>query len=124
MVADLAAVLALDPRGVEDVVNMPVRDQKKGDFVAFGSEPFGSFLRGIDQNAVLLQEKTICVEDAAGESLDAHKRDGTVNEGYPGAGARFFRLEWDEMGAIQPGMCYFTEALFDLFPKPVSLFNF
>jgi hypothetical protein len=89
MIGDFAAELPLDARCVQDVVHMPVREQQERDFVSLIRKPLGRALRGVEKNAVFLEEKAIRVKGAAGEGSDSHA--GDVYGNISGGSARIFR---------------------------------
>ena len=72
MAADGASVVALDAGGVPNVIDVAVGEEEKANFVAFVREPIGTFLRGVDENAVVGQEKAVGFEHPAGEASDHH----------------------------------------------------
>jgi hypothetical protein len=62
------------------VIDVAVRQQEQDDFMPAAREPIGGILRRIDQDAVLGQEKTIGVKDAAGKRFNAHDKNCSSSE--------------------------------------------
>jgi hypothetical protein len=119
MATELAPVLALDAGGVEDVVDMAVGEEQCFHFQPLLLQPVGGGLRGVDEDAVFLDKKAVCVENTACVGFNAHLQAQLnliplmAQATFCKAGA-YFRLE----------MCYNEERAFDLFAKPVSVLNF
>jgi hypothetical protein len=72
VISDAASMLLFDPGGINHVIDMAVREQEQSNFVPGAGQPLRRILRGVDQNAVVRQEKTVRVEDAASEGFNAH----------------------------------------------------
>ena len=72
MIPDLAAMFALDPCGIDDVINVAMGQEQKLHLMPAFLEPFGSVLRRIHQNTRGAIEKAVRVENTAGESIQLH----------------------------------------------------
>ncbi len=71
VIGDLAAVFALNPGSIDDVIDMAVRKEKHFDSVSSARQPLRGILRCIDKNASDGDKKTVRVKDAAGECVHA-----------------------------------------------------
>ena len=72
MIPDLAAVFALDPRGIDDMIDVAMSQEQKLHLMPVFLEPLGRVLRRIHQNTRGSIEKAVRIENTAGESIQLH----------------------------------------------------
>lgn len=68
-----AAVLPLDARPIPHMIDVPMGQQQQPHLVSLRRQPIRRFLRRIDQNPRLRQEKTIRLEHPAGKAVYDHR---------------------------------------------------